>query len=149
MSPRETGSLTRGEERRVRVRSGATAGVPRSSEPSSLVRPFGSREVLCISSTLDEINSSAPPLLPDFTATNRIDGSLHAVPNFRPNVIVAQCLIGVKMPTVESLACPTRGPAGSATAAGRPPPTLAVAPQTGPLWRVGRRRDASPQDVPG
>lgn len=34
-------------------------GLPRSSEPSSLVRPFGSREVLCISSALDEINFPA------------------------------------------------------------------------------------------
>jgi hypothetical protein len=31
-------------------------GLPQPSGPSSLVRPFGSREVLCISSTLDEIN---------------------------------------------------------------------------------------------
>jgi hypothetical protein len=103
-------------------------GLPRPSEPSSLVRPFGSREVLCISSTLDEIDFSALLLQPDFTSTNRTNHR-EIIPDLRSNVIVAQCSTGVKMPTMESLACPARGPAGSATAAGRPPPTLHSRPK--------------------
>lgn len=43
-----------------------------------------------------------------------------AVPNFRPNVIVAQCLIGVKMPTVKVLqSCLSRTRAGRVCNRGR------------------------------
>jgi hypothetical protein len=81
-------------------------GLPRSSEPSSLVRPFGSREVLCVSSTLDEINFSRTTTV-DSTATNGASPS-NVVPNLRPNVIVAQCSFGVKVPMVENLFSRTR-----------------------------------------
>ncbi len=51
------------------------------------------------------------------------------IPDLGSDVIVAQCAIGVKMPVDGKPRLPARGPAGSATAAGRPPPALAVAPQ--------------------
>jgi hypothetical protein len=72
-----------------------------------------------------------------------------AVPNFRPNVIVAQCLIGVKMPTVKVLLVPHEGRQG-------------LQPRPGGLLRLSQSRpkpalcgglvdrwDDSPQDVPG
>jgi hypothetical protein len=127
MSPRETSARARGEERRARVRPGATAGVTTAIRTSSLVRPFGSREVLCISSTFDEINS------PHFhygsmPTTNRTSRS-GTIPDLRSDVIVAQCPIGVKMPRWKALLSQHEGRPGLQLRAGRPPPALAVAPQ--------------------
>lgn len=108
-------------------------GSPRPSEPSSLVRPFGSREVL-YPSTLDEINS--PQLLrADFTTPNPPSRS-GIIPDLRSDVIVAQCSIGVKMPRWKALLVPRlslhEGRPGLQLRAGRPPPALAVAPQPAP-----------------
>ena len=44
---------------------------------------------------------------------------------------------------------PSRGPAGSATAAGRPLPALAVAPQPALCEGLAAHWDASPRDIPG
>jgi hypothetical protein len=121
-------------------------GLPRSSEPSSLVRPFGSWEVLCISSTLDEINS--PHCHEGPTSAKNRGSPTVLVPNLRPSVIVAQCSIGVKMPTAKICSSCTR--AGRVCNRSREAysDSCGRAPNR-PSVEVGRHWDASPQDVPG
>lgn len=100
MSPRETSSPTRGEERRARVRSGATAGVTtviRTLFPCPPIRFPGSLVYLLHPSMRSFLRTASTAR---FHGNNRTSGS-DVVPNFRPNVIVAQCLIGVKMALVE------------------------------------------------
>jgi hypothetical protein len=71
-APHETSAPTRGEERRARVHSGATEGVTiaiRTLFPLSAHSV--PREVLCISSTLDEIDFSTLLQRSDSIPANR------------------------------------------------------------------------------
>ncbi len=87
------------------------------------------------SSTLDaNVERTYDRVLPNQTVRHEPQ----SIPDLGSAVIVAQCGASVKTsifnPWVVRLwaprSRPTRGPTGSATAAGRPPPALAVAPQS-------------------
>lgn len=103
--------------RLVRVAAGGDC----ESEPSSLVRPFGSWEVP-YASALDEIHyrTTAP-----FRPTEPCVSTPKIIPDLGSAGIVAHSLRHVKEP----ISRPARGPVGSATMAGRPPPALIVAPR--------------------
>jgi hypothetical protein len=113
MSPRETCAPTRGEERRAGIRSDTTAGVAAAFRPSSLVRPFGSREV-SYPSTLGEIDFSTVQTRSNFAVLDHTSQP-HTIPDLRSEVIVAQCRIGVKVPDGK----PCRASRSSYTRAGR------------------------------
>lgn len=90
------------------------------------------REVSCISSTLDEIEFSAATTTARFHNNEpyQLIGDRSGSPIRRDSRTMLDWCQGDPMESLApSTLVPARGPAGSAIAAGRPPPALAVAPQ--------------------